>query len=168
MSAASDGPVERSRAFERLPDAPMIEIVLKSHSPNAVVPGRWRPDAGGVIDVDGRPVAMHFAPRRWLVEASASLDVSDVVRAGAAVVDVDGCWARFALRGDRGRGTLAAATALDALLRSRRCAATTLFDCPAIVASVANAERPEWLVHVAASYVASFAAACERVAAHLE
>lgn len=153
MRGSGDQPPIHRGAFERLPDVPMIEVA-----------GRWRQDAGGAIDVDGWPVALNFAPHRWLVDADGRIDVSDAVRAGAAVIDVEGRWARYSFRGEVGRRTLAAATGLDGLLRGRRCAATTLFDCPVIIASVSGAPSPEWLVLVASSYSASFAASSELAA----
>lgn len=154
--------------FERLPDVAAIEIVLPARGLEAHVELRWRCAAGAAIDVDGRPAALHFAPGRWLVDAVSGVDIADVATTGAALVDVDGRWTRFAFRGAAGRRILASATALDGLLDGRRCAATFLFDCPALVASVPSAPGGEWLIHVAASYAASFAAACERAATDQE
>lgn len=146
----------------------MIEIVTTTRVAAALVANRWREDVGGAIDVDGWPAALNFAPHRWLVDASGHIDVSDAVRAGAVVVDVEGRWARYAFQGEAGRRTLAAATGLDGLLRGRRCAATTLFDCPAIITGVPGAPSAKWLVLVAASYAASFAASCRLAAGDLE
>lgn len=160
MRGSGDQPPVPRGAFERLPDVPMIELMITTQRAAALVAGRWHQNAGGAIDVDGWPAALNFAPHRWLVDASGRIDVSDAVRAGAAVIDVEGRWARYAFRGESGRRTLAAATEIEGLLRGRRCAVTTIFDCPAVIAIVSGAPSPEWLVHVAVSYAASFEVAC--------
>lgn len=165
MRGSGDQPPIHRGAFERLPDVPMIEVVITTKGAATLVAGHWCQDAGGAIDVDGWPSALKFAPHRWLVDASRHIDVSDAVRAGAAVIDVEGRWARFVFRGEGGRRALAAATGIDGLLRGRRCAATMLFDCPAIVASVPAVPSAEWFVLVAASYSASFADSCARALA---
>lgn len=168
MSHADRSAVAVAQPFERLPDVPMLEITLPRRGTAATHACRWRQGTGDVLDVHGMPAALNFAPHRWLVDASGGIDVSDAVRMGAAIVDVEGGWTRFAFRGERGRRALSSATALGVLLSARRCAATMLFDCPAIVASVDNSGPPEWTVYIAASYAESFSAACERAAAHPE
>lgn len=168
MSHADRSAVAVAQPFERLPDVPMFEIALPRRGTAATQACRWQQGTGAVLDVDGVPVALNFAPHRWLVDASGGIDVSDAARMGAAIVDVEGGWTRFAFRGEGGRRALSSATAVCVLLSVRRCAATMLFDCPAIVASVANDGPPEWIIYIAASYAESFSAACKRAAAHPE
>ena len=121
------------------------------------------PAAPGAVRRDdaGRPVLLHFAPARWLVptpHADIAAVVEAAVKAGAgAVVDVEGKWQAFALTGPRAARVLAATLDVEAVLEGRECAAVSLFDCPAVLASAPGGFE----VWVQASYAVHFRSAVE-------
>jgi len=125
----------------------------------------WSGPPGAVRSRDGRSVALRIAVDRWLV-VDAVDDLAEALERGAIVVDVEGKWCGFALAGRDGAAAVAAAMNVERLLGDRGCAATVLFDCPAVVARAA--EGREFHVYVPASYAVHFAAACERAHARTQ
>ncbi len=98
----------------------------------------WPVAPGAVLrSMGGRPEALHFAPGRWLlpsVSAALAARCRGFVTAGlAALVDVEGKWRMFALRGPGAKRSLAAGVPVELILRQRACAALTLFDCPVVL-----------------------------------
>jgi hypothetical protein len=55
-----------------------------------------------------------------------------------ALFEVDGKWHRVTLTGPGTRRLLAHSLDVDAMLSDRDCAATTVFDCPAVIATAAS------------------------------
>jgi heterotetrameric sarcosine oxidase gamma subunit len=120
----------------------------------------WPAPPGAVRhDGDGRPVLLHFAPARWLVPAPHP-DIAALLGAAAAagagsVIDVEGKWTAFRLLGPGARRLLASTIDVEPLLAARECAAATLFDCPAVLASVPAG----FAIWVRSSYAADFVTA---------
>lgn len=81
---------------------------------------------------------LHFAPGRWLAPAlSHSLHerCQQLIASGAAVlIDVDGKWHGVVVPRAAGASVLAQSLDVELMLGARDCAATTLFDSPAILA----------------------------------
>lgn len=81
---------------------------------------------------------LHFAPGRWLAPAlSHSLHerCERLIASGAAVlIDVDGKWHGVVVPRIAGTSVLAQSLDVELALGARECAATTLFDSPAILA----------------------------------
>jgi hypothetical protein len=114
----------------------------------------WPTSPGDVRHTaDGSPGVLHFAPGRWLL-SEPSTDLLDAIaeHPSAVIVDVEGKWQRRSLRGGGALRLLAAAADVEAMLADRRCAAMSLFGCPAIVARAG--EAIELWVH--ASYARFF------------
>lgn len=116
-----------------------------------VGPGQIQRDAPGCVTL------LHFAPRRWLVpapDAALGERLADLERRGkGALIEVEGKWQRLHIA-DAGR-MLGSSINVGAILRGRQCAATTVFDCPAILAGDETAVD----LWVASSYLDSFLAA---------
>jgi heterotetrameric sarcosine oxidase gamma subunit len=95
-------------------------------------PGRVQRDGAGRVQL------LHFAPRRWLVLAPAEplyqyLTERDAAGDGA-LIDVDGKWQWFRLEGPQAARILESSVNVQGLLSKRSCGATTVFDCPAVLA----------------------------------
>jgi heterotetrameric sarcosine oxidase gamma subunit len=121
------------------------------------------PAAPGAVrhDEAGRPVLLHFAPARWLVPAPYP-DIAALVEAASqadagVVVDVDGKWQALELLGPGAARLLSSTVDVDALLEGRGCVATTLFDCPAVLARLPDG----FAIWVRSSYAADFVAVVE-------
>jgi len=138
-------------------DVPAFEVVALRESFAVSVgwpaqPGSVRRDAAGVAAL------LHYAPGRWLLLGAAGLEA----RAEAAerpeactVVDVTGKWQAVRAGGADALRRLAGAGNLPLLLRGRECAATTLVDCPVLVAR----DGAGFVLWVRRSYVEALLAA---------
>jgi sarcosine oxidase gamma subunit len=117
---------------------------------------------GGVRrESDDQSQLLHFAPRRWLIPAPAEpvhryLADRDK-HGGGTLVDVEGKWQWFQLERPEAAHILGYTVNLEQLLFRRACAATVLFDCPAILGR--HGERFDCWVH--SSYAESF---CQAIA----
>jgi len=98
----------------------------------------------GSVFRDGtdRCTLLHFAPGRWLVPEPTDAVVAMLDLAVAAgigdQIGVEGKWRFMAITGSGAARVLAATMACSTLLEGRECAATRLFDCPAIIARAAQ------------------------------
>jgi heterotetrameric sarcosine oxidase gamma subunit len=104
----------------------------------------------------GRPVLLHFAPRRWLVpapDAALAARLNELAARGlGALVDVEGKWRSVRAEGPAAAQAIASTISVDAILRDRECAAVSLFDSPTILARRGGA----FDLWVAASYLDHF------------
>lgn len=148
-----------------LPDARMVEFAAFASTPpsalaifgsGALAPGSIRRAA------DGRPVALHFAPVRWLLpdpDAELSAGLSAAALDAGTAVEVEGKWNVLELGGPDAARLLSSSLDVAAVLESRDCAAVVLFDCPAVLATSA----PGYIIYVQSSYAADFKAAVARL-----
>ena len=106
---------------------------------------------------------MHTGPGRWLLSEPNDdmlAFVQSAVTAGAGMAtSVHGKWRLVALTGSGSKKMLTAGADLDSMLTGRQCAALSLFDCPAIVAT----RRDGYDVWVGASYAAAFMAKLQTI-----
>lgn len=137
------------------------ELVI-SPALSAVLPAPWRAAPGCVERFGSVGIAMHFAPARWLLLDVAAPSVDAALAAGAQSFDVTGKWQTLTWPGPEGARWLSAALDLPSILRGRACAATSLFDAPAIVAIVPTTS--EYQIVVAASYTASISSSLRLMA----
>jgi sarcosine oxidase gamma subunit len=123
------------------------------------------PSEAGAVQRDERGAAtlLHFAPGHFLAPAPSEalkrhLAALEATGIGAGF-DVEGKWQQLTLSGGRALRVLAAAIDVRAVLQHRECAAVTLFDCTAVLAT-----RPDGFdVWVEASYATDFRAMLDRV-----
>lgn len=142
----------------------VLEFVAYSFPPGGALVVGW-PAAPGAVRHDslGRPGLLHFAPARWLApgpcpEIAAIIAAAEQSGTGT-LVDVSGKWREFALTGaDAGR-LLAGALNVEMVLEGRECAAVTMFDCPCVLARVADG----YAIWVRSSFAADFIAAIARL-----
>jgi len=82
---------------------------------------------------------LHFAPDRWLLTAEARAcefeHIERLRRAGAIVIDGRAKWCRIELGGQDARSVLSGLLPVEQVLADRGCAATTLLDCPGVLAA---------------------------------
>lgn len=143
--------------------SPLVEFVL---FPGQPVPEGWPALPGSVVrDTAGQAVLLHVGPLRWFAPAAVpglSAAFQGLERAGTgAALRVDGKYEVCDFSGAVGARILASTLDLAGILRSRDCAAVTLFDCPALLLRESGGYR----VWVQTSYAAHFKAAVERAAA---
>jgi heterotetrameric sarcosine oxidase gamma subunit len=154
-----------SCALTERPAGRVVEFA--SFATQQLPPGSGWPGAPGAVrrGPDGSPLILHFAPHRWLLpgptpELLATMAQAMAAGAGTAV-EVEGKWATLELRGADAARVLASSIDIAAVLDGRECAALTLFDCPAVLVTIADGYR----LYVKASYTADFRAAIERLRA---
>jgi heterotetrameric sarcosine oxidase gamma subunit len=146
------------------PPEPMLEFAAFGFPLGGAFVVGW-PAAPGAVrhDEAGRPVLLHFAPARWLAPAphpDITALIGAATEAGAGtVVDVDGKWQAVELLGPGAARLLASTVDVGMALEGRECAAVTLFDCPAVLARLADG----FAIWVRSSYAADFVAAVEAV-----
>ena len=151
LTALADGRTVEFTAFAST--LPRALAVLGS---DALSPGGIRRAA------NGRPATLHFAPARWLLpdpdtELGAWLSAA-AADAGSAV-EVEGKWSALELGGPDAARLLSSSLDVTAVLESRDCAAVVLFDCPAVLATLA----PGYIIYLQSSYAADFKAAMARL-----
>lgn len=128
------------------------------------------PSAAGALarDSDDDASLLHFAPGRVLApDPSASTEALLDAAASQGMgtwIDVTGKWARYSVRGPGAARLLACALSLDVVLGNRDCAAVTIFDCPAIIATC----RDGFDLWVLSSYAGDFLATAEKFRAVLQ
>ena len=138
----------------------VLEFAAFHFPPEGAFVVGW-PAAPGAVrhDTLGGPGLLHFAPARWLAPSPcpevAALVVAAQQAAAGTSVDVTGKWREFALGGTHATRVLASAVNVEMVLNGRECAAVTLFDCPCILARVADGYR----IWVRSSFAADFVAA---------
>lgn len=138
MSAATHPAGLMINCVEQAEDV-VFEFTAFSFPPAAALQGTWPSAPGAVLrDGEGRALALHFAPGRWLVPAPTDALRSAVADAestsAGAGVDVTGKWRHLTLTGrDAGR-LVACSVDADGVLDGREVAAVVLFDCPCVLA----------------------------------
>ena len=146
---------EQQPNFGVEPDGPCYEFV--GHRAPGAMPAALPTQPGQASrDQNGRAILLHFAPSRWLVPAPDSALAEQLTSLAAqglgALVDVTGKWRPVRAESSSATQALASTISVEAVLKNRDCAATTLFDCPAILAR-AGLSFDLW---VTASYVDHF------------
>jgi heterotetrameric sarcosine oxidase gamma subunit len=139
--------------------ASCIEVVL-SGARSATLQSPWNAMPGAVQRFTARAAALNFAPARWLLIDAGAEVIADAVANGAMVIDVDGKWRCFEVRGAHAAAVLSAAVNPAVILAGRACAAVHVLDCPAVIARCAN--DTDFEVYVSASYATSLRAGLER------
>jgi hypothetical protein len=140
-------------AFEVDADSACFEFVSHGAPDGEALPV----NPGQVLrDDTGRPLLLHFAPRRWLVPAPDAALVARLSGLAAqgrgTLVDVEGKWRRLRPAGAGAVPAIASTISVESVLRDRECAAVSLFDSPVILARKDGA----FDLWVAASYVGHF------------
>ncbi|MGH6634300.1 MAG: hypothetical protein ACREB0_13125, partial [Sphingopyxis sp.] len=123
----------------------------------------WPIVPGAASRASGRIELLHFAPRRWLApnpppELIARID-SHARQGRATVVEVEGNWREFRIRGLGAARLLACGADVEGILARRDCAALALFDCPVIVAR----EPMGFEIWVQSSYASSLREVLDRL-----
>lgn len=146
--------------IEPLPPARTLEVIALRLPLTPTFLGEW-PTAPGSArrDPSGGPVILYVAPGRWLIPA-AQADVMPLVAVATAsdacaIIDISGKFLGFRLTGARAGRVLASTLDIEAVLQSRDCASTILFDCPVVVAKTPG----EYRVWVQRSYSTDFLSA---------
>ncbi len=128
------------------------------------------PTAAGAVIRDGEDSAclLQFAPGRVLAPNPSAatetlLDAAASQGAGTRI-DATGKWEHFFMGGPGAGRLLACSVEVNAVLYKRDCAATTLFDCPAIVARC----RDGFELWVQSSYARDFLTTAENFRALLQ
>jgi sarcosine oxidase gamma subunit len=128
------------------------------------------PCAPGAVRRDGaqRALLLHFGPGRWLVpdpgsEIRALLDTAAAAGRGT-IVEVTGKYEQLSILGSGATRLLASGIDVEAVLRSRECAALALFDCPAVIVRVPDG----YALWVQSSYATDFVTTAERFRMMLE
>ncbi len=111
---------------------------------------------------------LHFGPGRWLVpnpgsETRALLDAAAAAGRGT-IIDVTGKYEELSILGSGATRLLSSGLDVETLLRSRECAALTLFDSPAVIARVPDG----YAIWVQSSYATDFVTTAERFRMMLE
>lgn len=86
---------------------------------------------------------LHFAPRRWLLAGDCGAVATQLAAATAegTLVEVEGKWRAFGLRGAAATRLLASALEMESLLTGRDCAMTSFVDCPLLVVRATGSLR---------------------------
>lgn len=93
---------------------------------------------GAAADIAPGARLLHFAPGRWLLTAGSEREadcIERLRRAGAIVIDGRAKWCRIELSGRTARAVLSGLLPVEQVLGARGCAATTLLDCPGVLAA---------------------------------
>ena len=148
------------------PVADVLEFSAYAWPANACAAPDWPLEPGAVRrDAQQQPVLLHFAPARWLAPAPAAelrRLLESAASAGAgSLVDASGKWVPVDIEGPDAARLLAWTIDIEAVLGTRDCAAVTLFDCPAVVARMAEGFR----LWVQASYAAHWLATARQCCA---
>ena len=149
--------------IERLPAGRLVEFVSFYWPTPDLAAADWPITPGGVRhDTSGQPALLHFAPGRWLApnpdpDLVALLD--HAARDGAGtLIEATGKWEPLTISGSGAGRLLASTLEVASVLAGRGCAAVTLFDCPAIIASADQG----FALWIQASYAAHFSDTAER------
>ena len=139
----------------QLPVEEVLEFVAYAWPARGCASTDWPLEPGAVRrDAQQQPALLHFAPGRWLAPAPAPelrRLLENTASAGAgSLVDASGKWVTVDIGGAGAARLLACTLDIEAVLGHRDCAAVTLFDCPAVVARVAQ----DFRLWVQASYAA--------------
>ncbi|HTX06064.1 MAG TPA: hypothetical protein VMD06_09565 [Steroidobacteraceae bacterium] len=114
---------------------------------------------------------LHFAPDRWLLTAEARAceleHIERLRRAGAIIIDGRAKWCRIELSGQDARSVLAGLLPVEQVLADRGCAATTLLECPGVLAASecglefwVGRSWGSWLHETLAAWLSRCAARC--------
>jgi heterotetrameric sarcosine oxidase gamma subunit len=150
------------------PAEEVLEFVAYAWPAHGRVSPDWPLGPGAVRrDAQQQPALLHFAPGRWLAPAPAPelrrlLEGAAVAGAGS-LIDAGGKWVTVDIAGAGAARLLACTLDIEAVLSIRDCAAVTLFDCPAVVARVAQ----DFRLWVQASYAAHLLATARECGAGL-
>ena len=139
----------------QLPAEEVLEFVAYALPARGCVSPDWPLEPGAVRrDAQQQPALLHYAPARWLAPAPAPelrRLLEGAASAGAgSLINASGKWVPVDIEGPGAARLLASTLDIEAVLSHRDCAAVTLFDCPAVVARVAQGFR----LWVQASYAA--------------
>ena len=152
----------------QLPVEVVLEFVAYAWPAQGCAPPDWPLEPGAVRrDAQQQPALLHFAPARWLAPAPAP-ELRRLLEAAASVgvgslIDASGKWLPVDIEGPGAARLLACSLDIKAVLGSRDCAAVTLFDCPAVVARMADGFR----LWVQASYASHLLATARQCGASL-
>jgi hypothetical protein len=107
-----------------------------------------RTSPGSVIENYYASVALHIAPRRWLLLEPNESRLQGLVLSGARCFEQSEKWKVFRFDTSAAPAILSRTTNVEHLLSNRRCARTRLFDCPAVLARFEGA----FMVCIESSY----------------
>ena len=122
----------------------------------------WGAPPGTVATTARGGIALHYAPGRWLLldfdsTPEGARQVAIAVDGGAQLFDVQGKWRLFKLADALAMRSLRSTVDVAGILEARECAATEVFDVPAIIAWRPQAN--EYWLSVPASFATSVAEA---------
>jgi hypothetical protein len=125
--------------------------------------GAWQGKPGRALRGPEGALALNIAPARWLLLSDHDNWQEEAIAAGALLFDTTGQW--VAMEIDRAHPAVLAAVDIDSCLVQRECAAVSLLDAPALIASTVAQDR--LLICIPASYADSFANSIRAVSENL-
>jgi sarcosine oxidase gamma subunit len=134
MTTASRVLTQDVRVTVAVPQGVYEFVAFPSEPPPACLPAT----PGGVTGDGAATACLHFAPARWLLVDPGEALLAELQHPTGALFEVDGKWHRVTLTGPGSRRLIAHSLDVDAMLSDRDCAATTVFDCPAVIAAAAG------------------------------